>query len=571
MHRPVLFAVDGDAAGLREVERELLERYARDYEIVCLASASQARTRLEALAREGAPVALVLAAAALDGGAGTALLADARQVHPHAKRALLIGWGDWGDSGTGDAISEATGYGHIDHYVVRPLAPPDEAFHQAISSFLLEWAEGQRVAPHAVRVVGDSWSGRAYELRSVLERCAFPHRFSLADSPEGAAALADVTPNRPLPVVLMPDGTALTDPSDLELALASGSPPAGEEEQFDVLIVGAGPAGLSAAVYAASEGLRTMVVDKGGIGGQASSSALIRNFLGFPRGISGSRLAQQAHEQAWVLGARFAFMQTVTALVPDHDGLVLRLSEGREVRARAVILATGASYRRLDVPPLEDLIGAGVSYGGTASEAPAMVGRDVYVLGGSNSAGQAALHLAHYARRVTLVVRAPSLAARMSHYLVRQIGATPNVEVELETEIVGGGGNRGWLDHLVLRSRATQVEETVAADGLFILIGADPLTSWLPGTIRRDEYGFLLTGADLPRDAWPLARPPFRLETSMPKVIAVGDVRHGSVKRVGAAVGEGSVAIQLVHRLLALDGLEPWNAVPEASGEQAAV
>ena len=479
MRRPVLFAVDGDAAGLRDVERELLERYARDYDVVCLASATEARSRLEALAEDGAPVALVLAAAILAGGTGPALLADAWHAHPHAKRALLIGWGEWGDPATGDAISEATVHGHIDHYLVRPLSPPDEAFHLAISSFLLEWAEDQRVAPHAVRVVGDAWSGRGYELRSVLERCAFPHRFTLADSPEGAALLADVTPNRPLPVVVMPDGTALTNPSDLELSRASGSPPADEEERFDLLIVGAGPAGLSAAVYASSEGLRTMVVDKAGIGGQASSSALIRNFLGFPRGISGSRLAQQAHEQAWVLGARFAFLQTVTELVPDDDGLLLRLSEGGEVSARAVVLATGASYRRLGVASLEDLNGAGVFYGGTSTEAPAMAGRDVYVLGGSNSAGQAALHLAHYARRVTLVLRAPSLAARMSHYLVRQIGATPNVEVRLETEIVGGGG-RGWLDHLVLRSRATQADETVPADGLFLMIGADPLTGWLP-------------------------------------------------------------------------------------------
>ena len=314
-----------------------------------------------------------------------------------------------------------------------------------------------------------------------------------------------------------------------------------------------------------------MVVDKGGIGGQASSSALIRNFLGFPRGVSGSRLAQQAHEQAWILGARFALMQTVTELVPDGEGLVLRLSEGGEVSARVVVLATGATYRRLGVPSLEDLNGAGVFYGGTSSEAPAMAGRDVYVLGGSNSAGQAALHLAYYARRVTLVVRAASLAARMSHYLVRQIGVTPNVEVRLETEVVGGGGDGGWLDHLVLRSRATQVEETVPADGLFLMIGADPLTGWLPEGISRDERGFLLTGADLPGNAWPLTRPPFRLETSMPRVLAVGDVRHGSVKRIGAAVGEGSIAIQLVHRVLALDGLEPWNAEPEASGDPAAV
>jgi thioredoxin reductase (NADPH) len=571
MRRPVLLAVDGDAEGLREVERELLERYARDYDVVCLPSAAKALARLEELADEGAPVALVLAAPVLADGSGTSLLADARRVHPHAKRALLIGWGDWGEATMGDAISEATVQGHIHHYVVRPLAPPDEAFHQAISSFLLEWAESQRIAPHAVRVVGDSWSGRSFELRSVLEKCAFPHRFSLADSPEGAALLDGVTPNRPLPVVVMPDGRALTDPSDLELANATGSPPTADDAPLDLVIVGSGPAGLSAAVYGASEGLRTMVVDKGGIGGQAGSSALIRNYLGFPRGISGSRLAQQAYEQAWVLGARFVFMTTVTELRREGARLVVRLSDGTEASTRAVVLATGASYRRLGVPALDELAGTGVFYGGTSSEAPGMAGGHVYVLGGANSAGQAALHLAHYARKVTLVVRAASLAVGMSHYLVRQVDATPNVEVRLETEIVGGGGDAGWLDHLVLRSRATGGEERVGADGLFLMIGADPNTGWLPPELSRDAEGFLLTGPDVPRDGWPLARSPFRFETSMPSVMAVGDARYGSVKRVASAVGEGSVAIQLVHRILALEGLEPWNVEPDPAADPTTV
>ena len=251
-------------------------------------------------------------------------------------------------------------------------------------------------------VVGEAWSGRAYELRRVLELCAYPHRFSLADSPEGTAVLADATPNRPLPLVVMPDGTALANPSDAELALATGSPPAEGEQAVDLVIVGAGPAGLSAAVYSASEGLRTMVIDRGGIGGQASSSALIRNYLGFPRGISGSRLAQQAHEQAWLLGARFAFMQTVSELRRDGERLAVRISDGVEVSTRAVILATGASYRRLAVPALEELNGAGVFYGSTATGAPGISGGDVYVLGGANSAGQAALDLAKYARTVTL-------------------------------------------------------------------------------------------------------------------------------------------------------------------------
>ena len=329
--------------------------------------------------------------------------------------------------------------------------------------------------------MGDSWSGRSYELRSALERCALPHRFTLADSPEGTAILAEAMPNRPLPVIVLPDGRAFADPSNADLARVTGSPPGSNGEEVDLVIVGAGPAGLSAAVYGASEGLRTMVVDRGGIGGQASSSASIRNYLGFPRGVAGSTLAQQAWEQAWILGARFVFMESVTELARAGDGLVVRVADFGDVSTRAVILATGAEYRRLGVPALEALSGAGVFYGGTASEAPGQTGSDVFVLGGANSAGQAALHLATFARMVTLVLRGASLENRMSHYLVRQLEATPNVAVRLETEIVGGGGKAGTLDHLVLRDRVTGTEETVPADGLFPMIGADPQTELAAG------------------------------------------------------------------------------------------
>ena len=306
--------------------------------------------------------------------------------------------------------------------------------------------------------------------------------------------------------IVFPDGKVLTDPSNAELALAAGSPVNPERMEFDLVIVGAGPAGLSAAVYGASEGFSTLVVDEGGIGGQATSSSLIRNYLGFPRGVSGRRLAQQAYEQAWVFGANFAFMQTATGLRRERDELFVTLSDCGGVRARAVLLATGARYRRLGIPALEALNGAGVFYGGPTSEAPAMAGRDVYVLGGANSAGQAALHLARYARRVTLVARAQSLDAGMSHYLVRQVEATPKLQVRLGTEIVGGGGD-GWLEQLVLRDRADGSEETVDADGLFLMIGARPHTEWLPAEVDRDTQGFVLTGTDLRGDdAWPLDR-----------------------------------------------------------------
>ncbi|HYM57589.1 MAG TPA: FAD-dependent oxidoreductase [Solirubrobacteraceae bacterium] len=553
----MLVAVDEDAGALRDVERELRERYARHYRVMCMRSSHEARACLEDLAAAGEEVALILAGQWLAGMTGSELLDEARHLHPHAKRGLLIAWGSWGDRATGEAIFDSIAHGRIDHYVLRPSASPDELFHQAISTLLLEWAEALSGAPHTIYVVGESWSGRAYELRDLLGRCAIPHSFCLADSNDGRALVAEAGEGAKLPIVVFPDGTVLADPSNADLARAAGSPVNPERMDFDLVIVGAGPAGLSAAVYGASEGFSTLVVDGGGLGGQATSSSLIRNYLGFPRGVSGRRLAQQAYEQAWVFGANFAFMQRVTDLRREHDGLFVTLSDSGRVRARAVLLVTGARYRRLGVPALEALNGAGVFYGGPASEAPAIAGQDAYVLGGANSAGQAALYLARYARRVTLVVRAQSLGAGMSHYLLRQVEATPRLQVRLGTEIVGGGGD-GWLEHLVLRDRAEGREETVDADGLFLMIGARPHTDWLPPEVDRDARGFVLTGTDLRDDhAWPLDRSPFLLETSMPGVFAAGDVRHGSVKRVASAVGEGSVAIQLLHRLFAADRLHP--------------
>ena len=549
MSDPVILAVDADPAGLAGIEGELLDRYSRHYDVVCTASAAEARDRLTQFRENGNDVAVVLAGKEVDDPSCSELLAEVRRLHPHAKRALLVGWGEWGFRETGDAILEAIEHGKIDHYVVRPVAPPDELFHHSISTFLLEWAEERRTAPYAIQVVGDSWSGRAAALRNVLERCAFPHAFCLADSDEGRRLLEGSSRGTELPVVILPDGTTLTNPSDVELTRATGSSVEPGEGEVDLLIVGAGPAGLSAGVYGASEGLRTLIVDTHGIGGQARSSSLIRNYLGFPRGVSGGVLARQAYEQAWVFGARFAFMQHVTGLRADADRLVATLSEGATVSARAVVLATGVAYRRLGIPALEALAGAGVFYGGSGSDVHRMSGQDVYVLGGANSAGQEALHLARYARRVTLVVRG---TPGMSHYLVRQLAATPNVEIRLGTEIVGGGGD-GWLTHLVLRDRASGAETSVAADGLYLSIGARPHTEWLPAEIARDDRGFVLTGADVPRDTWPLERDPLPLETSMPRVLAVGDARHGSVKRVASAVGAGSIAIQVVHRLLEAD------------------
>jgi thioredoxin reductase (NADPH) len=481
MNVPLIVAVDDDPDLLAAVERELRTRYVPDYRVCCQPSAADALATLEELTAAGEEVALVLAAEVLAGAPGSELLAEVGRLFPHAQRALLIGWDLLGDPDTGDAIFEAIARGRIDHYVVRPAPPPDEQFHQAMSTFLLTWAETRRRAPHTIDVVGETWSGRAYELRDVLERCAMPHRFCLAQSDEGRAILADVGPRR-FPLLVMPTGKVMEDPSDADIAQSSGTTIDPSGDRYDLVIVGCGPAGLSAGVYGASEGLRTVVIDSGSIGGQATSSSSIRNYLGFPRGVTGADLARRAYQQAWVFGARFAFMQQAMNLSRERDGIVVTLNTGGVAVARAVLLATGASYRRLGVGALEALRGAGVFYGAAASEAPLVSGEEAYIVGGANSAGQAAIHLAGYAKRVTLVVRAATLEAGMSHYLVRQVEETPNIEVRTGTEVIDGGGD-GWLDHLVLRNRANGDEETVGAYALFLMIGAQPHTEWLPATV----------------------------------------------------------------------------------------
>jgi thioredoxin reductase (NADPH) len=551
MPAPALLAVDADAVGLGHVERELRGRYSGTYQVICTASPDDALSILTRMSEAEEEVALVLAGQWLSDMTGGELLERVGELHRQAKRALLVDWGDWGQRPMAKAIFDSMALGRMDYFVLRPAVSPDELFHQSISAFLLEWTEDKRIAPQTIRIVGETWAGRAHELRSTLERCAIPHAFYLSDSEEGRAVIDQAGAEPRLPLIMLPDGQVLSDPTNGEIADATGAAVDDpERHDFDLVIAGAGPAGLTAAVYGASEGLDTLVVDEGGIGGQATSSSLIRNYLGFPRGVSGRRLAQQAYEQAWVFGARFTFMHRVTDLARQGERFRLTLSGDRVVSARAVVLALGAAYRRLGVPALEELNGGGVFYGGPVSEAPTMLDKDAFIVGGANSAGQAALHLADFARRVTLVVRGESLSAGMSHYLVQEVEATPNVEVRLSSEVVGGGGD-GRLEYLELQDAGTGESETVSADGLFILIGANPRTEWLPDEIARDEQGFLLTGSDLRSEhGWPLERSPGLLETSMPGVFASGDVRHGSVKRVASAVGEGSIAIQLVHALL---------------------
>ena len=558
MTQPVILAIDEDGANLDPIERGLRDRYEQHYQIVCTRSEDEAKERLMDFAASGVEVALILAGQWLAGQSGGRVLEASRGLHPYAKRAAVIAWAEWGQPMMGRAIFDGIANGCFDHYVLRPSASRDEQFHQTISMVLLEWAEAHRAAPYTVHIVGESWTGRAYELREALQQCAVSHQFCLVDSPEGQELVAAAPPGAKLPLVVFPDGRVLENPTNLEISESTGAPACDAAHQhFDVVIVGAGPAGLSAAVYGASEGFSTLVVDKGGIGGQATSSSLIRNYLGFPRGVSGRQLAQNAYSQAWVFGSDFAFMQNVTDITREDGHFSVTVSDRGTVRASAVLLAMGVSYRRLGVPELEALVGAGVYYGGSTSEAPALVDRDVVVVGGANSAGQSALHLAHYARSVTIVVRAHSLRDGMSDYLVRQVEATRNIEVRLGYQVVGGAGD-GRLESLVLRDIAAQTETTVNAQALFILIGAEPHTGWLPVEIEQDERGFILTGADISQRSGPrFDRSPFLLETSMPGVFAAGDVRHGSVKRVASAVGEGSIAIQLLHQYFAVEQVKP--------------
>jgi thioredoxin reductase (NADPH) len=552
MNLPVIIAVGDDAAVLRAVEAQLAERYSASYRIVCPVDEAAAGELLDDLSRRGTDVALLLVGHSVHERAGEGLFDQARRLHPQAKRALLVSPNVWVDAPRAELIRRAMALGRIDHFVLEPGPPPDEVFHEAISSFLLEWARERRLVPDTVTIVSEDWSGRAYEIRSVLENCAVSHDFCLADSARGRELIAKAGPEARLPLMVLPDGSTLSDPSNAEMAAVAGAPDRIDGETYDVLVVGAGPAGLSAAVYAASEGLRVLVVDGGGIGGQARSSSLIRNYLGFARGVSGGRLAQQAYEQAALFGAEFLFFHRAEALLLDSGSgtMTLRIADGPSVSARTVILATGASYRRLGIAPLEALTGAGVFYGGPVSEAPTLAGKDVFVVGGGNSAGQAALHLARYARQVTLVVRAGSLAAGMSQYLVSAVEAAPRIDVRTGTTVCGGGGD-GRLEHLVLCG-ADGAEQTLPADALFVLIGARPLTDWLPHELRRDGHGFLLTG-DAVAQRWPLARKPYAQETSVPRVFAAGDVRQGSIKRVAAAVGEGASVVQAIHQVLATE------------------
>jgi thioredoxin reductase (NADPH) len=556
--RALLLAVDADPGRLDRIEGELQRSFGGDFRVRGELTADAALQVLETTHDVGHRVAVVLVDHALPEEQRGEVFGRARSLHPEARRALLIEWGAWADRRTASAILRAMGIGDISYYVLKPWIGGDELFHRTVAEFVQEWSRGEATNLREVVVLADRDSVRAHAIRSLLARNGIPSAFRergsrMADDVLDWLGLDPVESGADV-LVWMPavGGPVLLDPTDAEIAEAWGvrTTLADGHDEFDVLVVGGGPAGLATAVYASSEGLRTLVVERESIGGQAGSSSLIRNYLGFSRGISGAELAQRGYQQAWVFGAHVVLMRDVDRIAVDGDGFTAGISDVGEVRAKTVVLATGVSYRRLGVPELDALTGAGVFYGASVSEVHGLTGLAAVVVGGGNSAGQAVLHLARYCRLVTLLVRGPDIAEGMSSYLVEAIAAAENVVVSTSSEAVGGGGE-GRLQRVTVRDRTTGAERTVEADGLFVMIGAQPRTDWLPQSVGRDRFGFLLAGSDAAASgSWSPQRPPQPHETTVPGLFAVGDVRSGSVKRVASAVGEGSVVVSELHEHL---------------------
>ena len=552
MAQPIFFVLTADPAVLDSLTADLDRRFGADYRVLGASSAAVAMGVLEEAAERRERVALVIADQRLTEIAAVVFLGRAHELHPAAKRILLIDRGDW--SSAHPAVAAMT-LGQIDYHLYNPWQPLEQILYPAVSDFLAGWAKSQEPPFVALRIVGPRWSPRSHELRDILSRVGLPFWFYDEDSPEGRALLAEVgADGTRLPVIVSHSGAVLVGPSHAELAAMLGMVTRPDADACDVVIVGAGPAGLAAAVYAASEGLETVVLEPVVPGGQAGTSSLIRNYLGFQRGISGDDLTNRAVEQAWLFGARFVLSQRATHVSIRGPDRVVRITDGGEITARTVVIATGVSWRRLGIPSLETLIGAGVFYGAASAEAPAMRDREVCVVGAGNSAGQAALYLARYAASVTMLVRGERLGSTMSDYLVTEIENAPNIAVRLRSEIVDAGG-RGHLETLTVRDRATDTVQNLPSSAVFLLIGAEPHTEWLQSTVQRDDRGFVLTGRDLipaaeSPTAWPLKRPPLLLETSVPGVFAAGDVRARSTKRVASAVGDGAIAIRLIHEYL---------------------
>ena len=548
MSRPAILTVDDDPAVSRAVARDLRRRYGEDYQIIRASSGADGLQALREIKLRGGRVAVVLADYRMPQMNGIGFLEQAMDLFPHARRALLTAYADT------DAAIEAINVVDVDHYLLKPWDPPEEKLYPVMDALVEAWlAAGDREVAD-VKVVGHRWSAPSYKVRDFLARNLVPYRWFAADEPEGRRLL-DAAGQGPeaVPLVVTPDGRALAAPSPAEVAAAVGLSTVPVRDFYDLVIVGGGPAGLGAAVYGASEGLRTVLVEKRATGGQAGQSSRIENYLGFPDGVSGAQLTERARRQAGKFGAEVLTACDVTGMEVRGSGRVVRYGNGGELSAHAVILATGVSYRPLTAPGVAELTGSGVYYGSAATEAAACRDTDVYVVGGANSAGQAAVYFARYASSVTIVVRGDSLERSMSYYLVQQLAAIGNIRVRTQTEVVEAHGE-GRLEALTLYERKEGTRRTVPAGYLFVYIGAEPHTGWLGDTVARDDRGFVYTGPDLATGGRPIGwdrdRDPFYLESSVPGVFAAGDVRANSLKRVASAVGEGAMAVTLVHRYL---------------------
>ena len=562
--QPVFFVVDEDPTAVEMLVCDLERRFQADYRVMGETSAQAALKRLGALRESGEQVALIICYESMRAMPGSELLARSRSTHPNAKRILLI---DFGDTRMLEVIAHGMALGHVEYYLTKPWRPRQHLLYPMVGEALAAWTRLNYPGFALVRIVGDHWDPVSFEVRDGLKRNDVPYAFYDRGSPEGAKLLQQLDDVPGHPVIFLADGRVLTSYTRADIAEAVGAQVRPRLDAYDLVVVGAGPAGLSAAVYGASEGLSTLVLESTAIGGQAGTSSRIRNFLGFPVGISGGELADRAYEQAWMFGVEFVLMNGASGLSAGGDGLQVTLSGGGQVSARAVVLATGVRYRQLAAPGIAGLVGAGVFYGSALSEAPAVEDQDVFIVGAGNSAGQTAVYLARSARSVTLLVRGNSLTRSMSDYLVKEIEATPRVRVRLQTEVAAARGDHR-LTELVLRDRATGRDDTVPAAALFVMIGATPQADWLPDDVVRDQHGFILTGSDLPgEDQAEAGRPvPLSLETSLPGVFAVGDVRAGSVQRVASAVGEGSVAVPQVHQHLQRQTTQPASVAPAAEG-----
>jgi thioredoxin reductase (NADPH) len=548
MARPILLAVDDDVSVLEAVVQDLRRQYGNTYRVMRAAGGQAALDTLAQLKSRDEPVALIISDQRMPGMTGVELLERARDIYPDSRRVLLTAYADT------EAAIRAINTARIHYYLNKPWDPPEEKLYPVLNDLLEDWQAGYVPAFEGLRVIGSRWSLSDFRVRNFLSRNHVPYRWlDVAASPEATKLLADrqLDPAK-LPVVIFADNTALVDP-DLEvLASRVGLSVQATQDFYDLIVIGAGPAGLAAGVYGASEGLRTLVIEPLAPGGQAGSSSRIENYLGFPSGITGADLGRRAHAQASRFGAEF-ITQRATGMRVDGQYRFVQLADGREISSHCVLLAPGVQYRKLEIPGADRLTGAGIYYGAALIEARACQGEETYMVGGANSAGQAALYFSKYATKVTMLVRGEALSATMSKYLIDEISRTSNIVIEARTQVLEAMGN-GRLESL--RLRGPSGDSQVPATSLFVFIGAVPVTAWLPPCILRDDKGFILSGSELRKDGkwpevWRETREPYLLETSVPGVFVAGDVREGSIKRVASAVGEGSIAVQFVHQYLA--------------------